>query len=84
MLRPMLKYVLLALVVAIAVLIWQAGARRARGRDRRPPPAEQPPQKMVRCAECAVYLPEAEALAADGRHFCCAAHEAAFAGRRRG
>lgn len=31
-------------------------------------------ENMVRCAQCGLHLPEAEAIAHEGRHFCCEAH----------
>ena len=29
---------------------------------------------MVRCAECGLHLPESEAIAYQGKHFCCQEH----------
>jgi hypothetical protein len=31
-------------------------------------------ERMVACRHCGVYVPESEAIAADGGHFCSAAH----------
>ena len=39
---------------------------------------------MVRCAQCGLHVPAAEALGADGRWYCCEAHRTAGAGRGRG
>jgi len=44
------------------------------------PPEPKPAQAMKRCAQCGVYLPEADALEKDGRHFCCADHRDGFKG----
>jgi hypothetical protein len=31
-------------------------------------------ERMVACRHCGVYVPESEAIAADGAHYCSAAH----------
>ena len=35
---------------------------------------------MVRCAQCGLHLPESEAIAYQGRHFCCQEHRRQHAG----
>ena len=32
------------------------------------------PKNMVRCADCGLYLPQAEAVTDQGRYFCCEQH----------
>jgi len=51
----------------------ERAARRAREGDARALRGEP----MRRCAHCGVHLPESEALAAEGRHYCSQAHLAA-------
>lgn len=72
----MLKYLLL---IAIGVVVWWAWRQRNRpgiAEARR----EIPPEPMVTCAHCGVYLPQSESLAEGGRHYCSEAHREA--GRR--
>lgn len=38
---------------------------------------------MVRCAGCGLHLPKPEAIAADGRYFCCEEHRRRSAGTQR-
>lgn len=71
----MTKILLLLLLIAVAVVWWQSVARRAR---REAPPPAPPPQRMVRCVECSVHLPESEAICVDGLHFCDEKHRAAY------
>lgn len=77
----MAKLLLLLLLVIAAALAWRLAVRQA---QRKKSPPTPPPQRIVRCAECDVYLPENEAVAADGRYFCSDAHHAAFARRGSG
>ncbi|WP_418287992.1 PP0621 family protein [Melaminivora suipulveris] len=71
----MMKYLVLAAVIAVVWALWRSGQRR-------PPPAapragkRQPdaPEAMVRCARCGVHLPQSQALLEDGRSYCCDAH----------
>lgn len=69
----MLKYLLLLI---LALVVWWAWKKRAEN----PPAADTPPplpERMVRCAHCAVHLPESDALADGDRHFCNEAHRRA-------
>jgi uncharacterized protein len=68
----LVKFVLVALVVALLVWWLAGGARRLR-RDR-PPRELPPPEGMLRCAHCGVHLPQSEALRERGRAYCSAAH----------
>jgi uncharacterized protein len=69
------KYLVLALILAVAYLLWRNGriARRAA-----PPPSAQPtaaPQDMVSCCVCTVHLPRGDAVAGgDGRLYCSQEH----------
>ena len=78
----MSKLLLILVVVIVGVLMWRAAATRGRKQER--PPEPPPVQTMVRCAECEVHLPESDAVALEGRHFCTEAHRADFIRRRTG
>ena len=68
-----MKYLLWLGLIAVIWWVWskrQAVARRP-GEEQRPAPAVE---KMVRCAQCGVYLPESDGVAADGRVYCSEAH----------
>ena len=68
------RIVLIVLVIlAVIFLVRGFGRSRERGRDaddRRP----LPDQRMVQCAHCGVYIPEAGAVAAAGLHYCSDEH----------
>ncbi len=61
----MFKVLLLALAVWIVLTIMK---------QRRSPPPETKTGNMVSCAVCGVHVPESEAIASNGRHYCCEAH----------
>ena len=66
----MSKFLLLILLI---VVVW----RLAPHFRRREPTADRPPgapQQMVSCEHCGLYLPQDEAIGADGRYYCCAEH----------
>lgn len=67
---------LLVVVLALALLGWLLFGRSRRGQRRgRDAPAPSPPlEGMVACAHCGVHLPASEALLANGRSYCSAAH----------
>jgi len=66
----MLKYLLL---LALAAALWWHW-RKGRDAAVPPPEAPRPVERMVRCAHCGVHLPESDALADGGAHYCNAAH----------
>lgn len=71
-----MKYLLLLAVIAVAVMLWRSGRRRAQasGRTRAEAPSASA-QDMVQCARCPVHLPRGEALAGrDGLLYCSAEH----------
>ncbi|MDT9001150.1 PP0621 family protein [Paucibacter sp. APW11] len=84
-----MKFLLMLLLLALAVFL--IGFKR--GRDGTPgagqagstgtnKPAQDPtPQAMLRCTECGLHLPAAEALPGRGGQFCSAAHRAAYEAR---
>lgn len=76
----MLKVVLLV-VLAIVVVAWLRGARRARPpHDASPGPAQAPGERrvgreeMVSCVQCGVHLPRSEAVAGPLGSYCSDAH----------
>ncbi len=79
-----MKYLLWALLAYLAWRWYQAQQQRrengAAERSAEPSTGsdhgtEDGAEKMVRCAECGIHLPESEALPAPGaRHFCSEAH----------
>jgi len=74
-------------LIAIAVVLWLAWTilRRwlARARAHRPlrggGHAPRQVEQMVRCAHCGLHVPEKEAVAAGGRHYCSTRHRDAGA-----
>ncbi len=72
-------------LIAIAVVLWLAWTilRRWLARARRPAARTRGTPKqveqMVRCAHCGLHVPEKEAVAAGGRHYCSARHRDAGA-----
>lgn len=66
----------LLLLAAIAFIGWRLHRLLktwwARGSDE----ARQPhTEDMVECTHCAVHIPRSQALVADGRWYCCEAHQ---------
>jgi uncharacterized protein len=81
------KYLLVVVVVVVAVWWWLRALRRSeqapRPRDGHKPPArESQPHSMVACAHCGVHFPAGDALEAEGRHYCSAAHRDAGSAKR--
>lgn len=62
--------------IALAAIVWWVWSKRKAAEVHRP--TEVPPpraaERMVRCATCGVHLPESDALADAGRHYCSTAH----------
>jgi len=69
----MMKYLLIAALIAVVYYLWRAQKVRAE-RAAAPPPrphATGGPQDMVSCPVCGLHLPRDEALAgASGRLYC--------------
>jgi uncharacterized protein len=73
----MLKFVIIAL--AVALLLWLLFGRGPRSRNKPPRGATRGgAEEMVSCAHCGVHLPRSEALAARSLHYCSAAHRDAL------
>lgn len=71
--------ILLAAIIALIFLFRSLLPRpRPKTRDN-----TQDPEKMVACSKCRLYLPESEALHADGNFFCNREHHRAWLEDRR-
>lgn len=68
-----MKYLVLLAVLAVAYGMWRN--RRAKDAPVKPPAAALP-QAMLACAHCGVHVPQADALMAGNRPYCCAEHRA--------
>lgn len=68
-----MKYLVLLAVLAVAYGMWRN--RRAKDAPVKPPTAALP-QAMLACAHCGVHVPQADALMAGNRPYCCAEHRA--------
>lgn len=68
---------LLVLIAAIVFLVFlfRSLLPRPRGKARGD---GQTPEKVVSCAKCRLYLPESEALSANGNFFCNREHHRAW------
>jgi uncharacterized protein len=67
-----MKYLLL--IGLALIILWffrRPGNRRSRAAQAR---AAHPPERMVKCARCGIYLPESESIADGAAHFCCTEH----------
>lgn len=75
----MLKYLLLLIVVWAVWWAWKKGkeAQDQVEDAERQTQKNSLPERMVTCDYCGVHLPESDALAADGRHYCHEAHRRA-------
>jgi uncharacterized protein len=70
-----MKYLLWALLIYLAWRWFTAPKKSAADQDE--PAANDGAERMVRCAQCGMYLPASEAFAGDGnREFCSEAHRA--------
>lgn len=79
-----MKYLLVLAVVAVAIWIWRNN-RREEIRAGTPPPQRPPrvagPESMVRCAQCGLHLPAADAVPGrNGNSYCTPAHRQATEG----
>lgn len=61
------------LLIGIAAVLWWLWRSRARSVDAGPPPAA-PPQSMIQCAHCGVYLPASESVGDEQHRYCSEAH----------
>lgn len=67
----MMKYLLLFGVLGLVYWFWR------KGRERENPPEtvkEASVDRMVRCDQCGVYLPESDSVRSGDAYFCNAAH----------
>jgi uncharacterized protein len=62
-----LFFLLLILLVYLAVKSFRRSAAGKKAKDGG--------ERMVHCEHCGLYLPESEAVSADGRNYCSAEHQ---------
>ncbi|ABM57260.1 PP0621 family protein [Verminephrobacter eiseniae] len=68
-----MKYLVLLLVLALAIIIWRS-RRAPDAAAPKPGPAAQAPPDILACAHCGLHIPRAEALMLGDQAFCCAQH----------
>jgi len=71
-----MKYLVLLAVLAVAYGLWRNRRAKDAPVQRARPPAPALPQAMLACAHCGVHIPQADALMAGSRPYCCAEHRA--------
>lgn len=64
----------IVLLVLLALVAWWLIKRMRVDDGSEARPRDVPPEKMVNCAHCGLYLPEKEAVSEDGKFYCCAQH----------
>ncbi len=76
-----MNFLLRALIFAFATYFIFKLLRKLIGKALNPlPPAKTAPktaalpQAMIACDQCGLYIPRAEALAQDGKHYCSTQH----------
>ena len=72
-----------ARLIIIAVAVWLAIHFLRRVLHYLNPSKTAPTESaknMVRCAQCGLHLPESEAIAYQGRHYCCQEHRRLHSG----
>lgn len=71
-----MRFLLILGVLIFAVWLWRS--QRNTPEDRTPAPRQPQtgalPQEMIRCRQCGVHLPAAEAAIGKLGHYCCAEH----------
>lgn len=68
----MLRLIFWIAVIFAAVWVWRR--MKARPPRQEAPPFEPAASPMVRCAQCGVHVPQAEALPSAQRWYCSQAH----------
>ena len=69
-----MKWLLVLLVLALAVLMWRSGRRQPPQRVAKPDAPDPATQDMVLCPVCAVHVPRADAFAGRRGEYCSAEH----------
>lgn len=66
----------LIIIAALIYLAWRVIKRLlAQAKPTGPDHASGKPQIMVKCAQCGVHVPSAEAFSHNGQHFCSQDHQ---------
>lgn len=71
------RLIQLVIIVALAWLVWRLIKTTLSGRSPKAPRqgASSHPEKMVRCAQCGVHVPEGEAFVHQRLSFCSQDHQ---------
>ncbi len=69
-----MKALVVLLVIALGIWLWQRGRRREVPPPAAPKPRVGAPQAMLRCAHCGLHLPSADAVAGQRGAYCSTAH----------
>jgi uncharacterized protein len=78
-----MKFLLLLAVLGVAYMVWRHKRLEQGGTNRQPAPPKPPPGaiqplEMVRCPQCGVHVPRADAVADEqGRLYCSREHREA-------
>lgn len=69
-----MKFLLLIVVVLAGVWLWRVNRPADTSQKVNKPPLSPEPQDMVRCLECGMHLPSAEAIQGKKGVYCSADH----------
>jgi hypothetical protein len=78
-----MRLLILLAAVVVLILAFRSLLPRSRSREKKTRGHEHLPEQMVACSKCRLYLPESEALHADGNFFCNREHHRAWLEDRR-
>jgi hypothetical protein len=73
-----MRLLILIAAAVLLTLLFRNLLPRSRPHSKTRDNSAQAPEKMVACAKCRLYLPESEALPADGSFFCNREHHSAW------
>lgn len=68
----MSRFFILGLLIFLVVYLLKRNWQPPQQKKPEAPPANE---KMVKCANCGVYVPISEAIAVHGQFYCCDAHK---------
>lgn len=74
----LIRLIFLLLIVGVVWFVVKNYLRKQALRERREPPAQQRVNRIVRCAQCDVHLPEEDAVRDGDTWFCTMAHKQAW------
>ena len=65
----------LLILAALIYITWRLAKRLLSAGDRRTPDIRSRSEKMIKCRQCGVHVPEGEALRHRELAFCCQEHQ---------